>query len=77
MTSGSRQLIVALGGAENVVSLESCAMRIRAQVREPQLVDEALIRQANPIAVVRSGNFVQIVVATGSGLLEQLQAQLV
>lgn len=58
----ARQLVEGLGGAKNIVALEPCMMRIRATCKDPSQVDEAKIRQINPLGVVRSGPFVQIIV---------------
>lgn len=77
MTFGKLQLIAALGGAENVLEIENCALRIRAQVRNPQLVDEMQIRQCDPLAVVCSGNYVQIVLKTADTWLAQAARELV
>ncbi|MDO4259845.1 MAG: PTS transporter subunit EIIB [Actinomycetaceae bacterium] len=55
------RLILGLGGAENVVDIEPCIQRIRVEVRDPAAVDETLLRQPEVLAVVRSGEVVQIV----------------
>ncbi|MDO5721274.1 MAG: PTS transporter subunit EIIB [Actinomycetaceae bacterium] len=58
----ARQLVRGLGGADNIGELEPCMMRIRATCKDPTQVDEGIIRQTKPLAVVRSGNYVQIIV---------------
>ncbi|MDO5728060.1 MAG: PTS transporter subunit EIIB [Actinomycetaceae bacterium] len=58
----ARKLVDALGGARNIIELEPCIMRIRATVRDPKRVDEDAIRETEPLAVVCSGQFVQIIV---------------
>ncbi|SPT54917.1 PTS transporter subunit EIIB [Schaalia odontolytica] len=54
-------LIDALGGHLNIVEVEPCTMRIRIQVRSQRDVDEAALRVDGVLAVVRSGDVVQIV----------------
>ena len=54
-------LIDALGGHLNIVEVEPCTMRIRIQVKSQRDVDEAALRVEGVLAVVRSGDVVQIV----------------
>ena len=54
-------LIDALGGHLNIVEVEPCTMRIRIQVKTQRDVDEAALRVDGVLAVVRSGDVVQIV----------------
>ena len=54
-------LIDALGGHLNIVEVEPCTMRIRVQVKSQRDVDEAAVRVDGVLAVVRSGDVVQIV----------------
>lgn len=50
-------------------------MRIRATCEDPSLVDEAMIRQINPLGVVRSGPFVQIIVRfNATAMVEQMNS---
>jgi len=59
-------LIDALGGYLNIVEVEPCTMRIRVQVKTQRAVDEAALRVDGVLAVVRSGNVVQIVCGANS-----------
>ena len=54
-------LMDALGGHLNIVEVEPCTMRIRIQVKSQRDVDEAALRVDGVLAVVRSGDVVQIV----------------
>ena len=54
-------LIDALGGHLNIVEVEPCTMRIRIQVKSQRDVDEGALRVDGVLAVVRSGDVVQIV----------------
>ena len=54
-------LIDALGGHLNILEVEPCTMRIRIQVKSQRDVDETALRVDGVLAVVRSGDIVQIV----------------
>lgn len=60
MTQPAR-LLQALGGKENVRLLESCITRMRAEVVNPALVDEAELINAGAHGVVQAAHDVQIV----------------
>lgn len=54
-------LLEALGGVNNLVSIEPCSMRIRVEVVHQRLVNEDKLRMPGILAVVRSGDIVQII----------------
>ena len=57
------QIIAGLGGKENVKSLDYCATRLRLEVEDDQLVDEAKIKSAKVAGIMRPGKgSVQIVI---------------
>ena len=62
----AKALIDALGGYLNIVEIEPCTMRIRVQVKTQRAVDEAALRVDGVLAVVRSGDVVQIVCGASS-----------
>lgn len=57
-------IVAALGGAANIVEIEPCATRLRAEVTDASLVDEPALMAAGAIGVVRGGGAVQVVVGT-------------
>lgn len=72
--SVAEQLVQGLGGASNIDDLESCILRIRAIVNDPSAVNEPLIRETKPLALVCSGKYVQIIFGQESdALVEQMQ----
>ncbi|MDO5048825.1 MAG: PTS transporter subunit EIIB [Actinomycetaceae bacterium] len=72
--SVAQQLVDGLGGIENIDDLEPCIVRIRAIVNDPVAVDIAAIRATNPLGVVSSGKFVQIIVGPKSDeLVDEMQ----
>jgi N-acetylglucosamine PTS system EIIB component len=60
--SASEQILAALGGAENVIVIEPCITRLRAEVEDPRLIDEPALKAAGAHGVLRSGHAVQVVV---------------
>jgi PTS system N-acetylglucosamine-specific IIB component len=55
-------IVAGLGGAENIVEIEPCTTRLRTEVRDASLVDEAVLKRAGAIAVMRTGAAVQVIV---------------
>lgn len=59
--SQASDILAALGGAENVIEIEPCITRLRTEVKDPSLVDEAGLRRAGAHGVISSGSVVQVV----------------
>lgn len=60
--SKAEKILAALGGDANIVDLEPCITRLRVEVSDPSLVDEAALKATGAFGVVRSGKVVQVVV---------------
>ncbi len=60
--SKAEEILAALGGAANVMDVEPCITRLRVEVTDPRLVDDAGLKKAGAFGVVRSGRVVQVVV---------------
>ena len=60
--SKAESILAGLGGADNVVEIEACITRLRTEVNDPAKVDDAALRAAGAMGVVRSGTVVQVVV---------------
>ncbi len=56
------KILAGLGGAGNVVDIEGCITRLRCELEDGSLVDEAALRKAGAHGVVASGTVVQVVV---------------
>ena len=63
MDAGERpqQVIIALGGKENIRELDCCATRLRVTLVDGGKIDEALLKETVARAVVRRGNGVQVI----------------
>ena len=58
----AQQIIAGLGGADNIIEIEPCATRLRTEVRDSSRVDDAALKKAGAIAVMRAGNAIQVIV---------------
>ncbi|GAA1230412.1 glucose PTS transporter subunit EIIB [Prauserella halophila] len=56
------QILAALGGAGNVVEIEGCITRLRCELEDGSVVDEAALKQAGAHGVMTAGSVVQVVV---------------
>ena len=55
-------IVAGLGGAGNIDDLEACITRLRTEVRDPALVDQAALKALGASGVVVQGSVVQVVV---------------
>jgi N-acetylglucosamine PTS system EIIB component len=62
-------IVEGLGGAGNIVEVEGCITRLRTEVRDPSLVDEAALKSSGAHGVVRAGTIVQVVVGPEADML--------
>lgn len=54
-------IINGLGGKANIKTVENCITRLRVNLADPSLVDEALINKTDSKGIVRKGNDIQII----------------
>lgn len=59
--SQAAAIIAGLGGPGNIVEIEACITRLRTEVQDASLVDEAGLKAAGAHGVMRSGTVVQVV----------------
>ncbi len=62
MSSKAEQILAGLGGSGNIVEIEACITRLRTEVTDPALVNEAALKAAGAHGVFRSGTIVQVIV---------------
>lgn len=71
----SVQMLMALGGATNIESLDSCITRLRMTVKDTEVIDETKIKGLGASGLIKRGNIVQVVVGTRAELLaDELKA---
>lgn len=62
MSTKAEQILAALGGPENIIEIEPCITRLRTEVKNPSLVNEAALKSAGAHGVISAGSVVQVVV---------------
>ncbi|MDN5565007.1 PTS system N-acetylglucosamine-specific IIB component (Glc family) [Luteococcus japonicus] len=69
--SKAEQILAGLGGAGNIVEMEPCITRLRTEVSDPSLVDEAALKAAGAHGVMRTGTVVQVIVGPEADTLSE------
>jgi PTS system N-acetylglucosamine-specific IIB component len=62
MASKAEQIVQGLGGVDNIIEIEPCITRLRTEVANGGLVNEAALKAAGAHGVLKSGNVVQVIV---------------
>ena len=57
----SESIVQGLGGRDNIADVDCCATRLRCTVKNPETVDEVLLKSTGAAGVIRKGNGIQIV----------------
>jgi N-acetylglucosamine PTS system EIIB component len=70
------QVLEGLGGADNIKDLEPCITRLRVELHDPGLLDEAVLRKAGAHGVMKAGKVVQVVIGTQSDNIESAMRRL-
>ncbi len=55
-------ILAGLGGVANIDEIDPCTTRLRSLVKDPALVDAAMLRKAGAFGVMVNGRVVQVVV---------------
>ncbi len=69
--SKADDILAGLGGADNIVEIEPCITRLRTEVEDASLVDQAALKRAGAHGVVASGTVVQVVVGPEADTLAE------
>jgi PTS system N-acetylglucosamine-specific IIB component len=64
MATKAEKIVAGLGGIDNIEEIEGCITRLRTEVHDATLVDEAALKAAGAHGVVTIGTAVQVVVGT-------------
>ena len=60
--SKAEDIVAALGGVENIIEIEPCATRLRTEVHDASLVNDAALKKAGAHGVIRAGAAIQVIV---------------
>nr|WP_272924765.1 MULTISPECIES: PTS glucose/sucrose transporter subunit IIB [unclassified Streptomyces] len=64
MASKAEKIVAGLGGLDNIEEVEGCITRLRTEVVDSSLVDEAALKAAGAHGVVKMGTAIQVVIGT-------------
>ncbi|GGT14422.1 glucose PTS transporter subunit EIIB [Streptomyces chromofuscus] len=64
MASKAEKIVAGLGGIDNIEEVEGCITRLRVEVADPSLVDDAALKGAGAHGVVKMGSAIQVVIGT-------------
>ncbi|WP_281289688.1 PTS glucose/sucrose transporter subunit IIB [Streptomyces piniterrae] len=64
MASKAEKIVAGLGGLDNIEEVEGCITRLRTEVNDASLVDEAALKAAGAHGVVKMGTAIQVVIGT-------------
>ena len=71
--SKAQDIVNGLGGADNIEEVEGCITRLRCEVKDTSLVDQAALKKLSH-GVMVAGSAVQVVVGpTADALAEEVQ----
>src|SRR5215472_19386801 len=56
------KILAAIGGAQNVIEIEPCITRLRCELEDGSVVDEAALKAIGAHGVIRVGGVVQIII---------------
>ncbi len=60
------EVVSALGGKENIQSVEGCITRLRLFINNPDLIDEPRLKALGASGVIKRGKIAQVVMGTQS-----------
>jgi N-acetylglucosamine PTS system EIIB component len=66
----AEQVLRSLGGADNIKSLEPCITRLRVELNDANKLDEAGLKQAGALGIMKMGGAIQVVMGTQSDNIE-------
>ena len=74
-TDQAQSIVKALGGFDNIIEIEPCITRLRCELENASLVDEAGLKAAGAHGVVKLGEVVQVVVGPNADTIaEEIEA---
>lgn len=56
------KILAALGGVGNIIEIEPCITRLRCELHDGSVVDEAALKGIGAHGVLRAGSVVQVIV---------------
>lgn len=69
--SQAQKIVDALGGFDNIVEIEPCITRLRCELEDGSIIDEAALKEAGAHGVVAMGDTVQVVVGPNADTIAE------
>ncbi|QPL06140.1 MULTISPECIES: glucose PTS transporter subunit EIIB [Actinomyces] len=69
--SQAQSIVDALGGFDNIIEIEPCITRLRCELEDPSLVDEAALKAAGAHGVLKAGDAVQVIVGPNADTIAE------
>ncbi|MCP2258426.1 PTS system N-acetylglucosamine-specific IIB component, Glc family (TC 4.A.1.1.5) [Streptoalloteichus tenebrarius] len=71
MADKAAAILAGLGGSDNIEEIEACITRLRCEVKDAALVDQAALKAAGAHGVMQQGTVVQVVVGPEADTLAE------
>ena len=69
--SQAQKIVDALGGFDNIIEIEPCITRLRCELEDGSVIDEAALKAAGAHGVVAMGSTVQVVVGPNADTIAE------
>lgn len=69
--SQAQQIVDALGGFDNITEIEPCITRLRCELEDVSVVDEAALKAAGAHGVLKVGDSIQVIVGPNADTIAE------
>lgn len=69
--SQAQQIVDALGGFDNITEIEPCITRLRCELEDASVVDEAALKAAGAHGVLKMGDSIQVIVGPNADTIAE------
>ncbi|QQM66850.1 glucose PTS transporter subunit EIIB [Actinomyces weissii] len=69
--SQAQKIVDALGGFDNITEIEPCITRLRCELEDSSIVDEAALKAAGAHGVLKVGDSVQVIVGPNADTIAE------
>ena len=69
--SQAQSIVDALGGFDNIIEIEPCITRLRCELEDGSLVDQAALKSAGANGVLLQGDAVQVIVGPNADTIAE------
>lgn len=69
--SQAQSIVDALGGFDNIIDIEPCITRLRCELEDSSVINEAALKAAGAHGVLKVGKSVQVVVGPNADTISE------